>query len=83
MAPSPKPMSVAPPRKPKATHNTTVPTPIQTGMTRRCHNTAPLILRQLSTGATAIRNNKVRPAGMATVLKNGAPTVTCCCVTAS
>ena len=76
-------MSVALPRRPNATQSTTVPTPIHTGMNRRCHSTAPLILRQLSTGATAMRNSRVRPAGTATVLKKGAPTVTCCCVTAS
>ena len=34
-----------------------------------------VILRQLSTGATAIRKRSARPTGMATVLKKGAPTV--------
>ena len=56
---------------PAATHTTTVPTPIHTGTASRCHSTAPLILRQLSTGATAMRNSSARPTGTATVLKNG------------
>ena len=82
MAPRPNPISVPMPRRPKATQSTTVPTPIHTGMARRCHSTGPLILRQLSTGATAMRKSSVRPTGMATVLKNGAPTLTCCWVAA-
>ncbi len=76
-------MRVAKPRRPNATQSTTVPTPTHTGTASRCHSTAPLILRQLSTGATAMRKRSVRPAGMATVLKKGAPTVTCCWVRAS
>ena len=83
MAPRPNPISVATPRRPKITQSTTVATPTHTGIASRCHRTGPLILRQLSTGATAMRKSSVSPTGMATVLKKGAPTVTCCWVTAS
>src|ERR1700733_8698027 len=57
MAPRPNPIRVPKPRRPKATQSTTVPTPIHTGIARRCHSTGPLILRQLSTGATAMRKS--------------------------
>ena len=70
-APRPNPIRGSTPRRPKATQTTMVSAPAQTGTARRCQSTVPLILRQLSTGATAIKKSRASPTGTATVLKYG------------